>query len=327
MACTKRQASPITDKANNLKTRVITSCFLSAISCLIAACGYGQNWCGTDYFNSLLAKENPEWETGFMEHLTRIREEESASAGNKRQVLTIPVVVHVMYDDVNGNITAAQVWDGIKVLNEDFRRLNADTADTRPVFKPFAADCEFQFKLAEKDPSGNCTSGILRTNTPLSNDADNSVKGLSYWPSNKYFNVWLVNSIAGGNQNSIILGYAQFPGWGNWNTYGVVIRHDQWGRIGTSTADGRTASHELGHCLGLFHTFQDGCGSDCSTSGDNMCDTPPVDQPTYACNQSLNTCSNDQSGPSPYSSDVEDQIENYMSYDNCQNMFTKDQAT
>ncbi len=287
----------------------------------------GQGWCGTDYFNNIMLKENPMLENRYKEDLIRLQNLSEATNQMARQIHIIPVVVHVLHDNGFGNITASQVWDGINVLNEDFRRMNSDTSDTRPVFKPFAADCEFQFKLAEKDTDGNCTNGIVRINTPLTKDADNTVKSLSYWPSDRYFNVWLVNSIAGGNQNSIILGYAQFPNWGSWNTYGVVIRYDQWGRIGTSTADGRTASHEVGHCLGLYHTFQDGCGTNCSNSGDNMCDTPPVNQPTYSCNQSINSCSNDQSGPSPYSSDVPDQIENYMSYDACQNMFTKDQKT
>ncbi len=87
----------------------------------------------------------------------------------------------------------------------------------------------------------------------------------------------------------------------------------------------------MGHATGLLHTFQSGygggddCGGDCSSSGDRICDTPPVLSATQSCDEDQNTCSNDTQGPSPYSKDVVDQIENYMSYDRCQNMFTEEQ--
>ena len=92
-------------------------------------------------------------------------------------------------------------------------------------------------------------------------------------------------------------------------------------------ANERTLTHEIGHCFGLLHTFQSGCGSNCSTSGDGVCDTPPATTATYGCNTNQNSCSNDASGPDPYNANVVDQIENYMSYDACQNMFSSDQVS
>ena len=91
----------------------------------------------------------------------------------------------------------------------------------------------------------------------------------------------------------------------------------------------RTLSHEVGHCMGLYHTFQGGCsGSSCATSGDNCCDTPPVAADTYGCSATQNTCNTDANGPDPWAgNDMEDQIENYMSYDMCQNMFSQNQKT
>ena len=110
------------------------------------------------------------------------------------------------------------------------------------------------------------------------------------------------------------------------STYGIIIRSDRMGRIGTGTSD-RTLTHEMGHCLGLYHTFQSGCGSSCETSGDDVCDTPPVDVSTQGCSETQNSCSNDVSGSdSPFSGDVVDQIENFMSYDDCQNMFSQGQV-
>lgn len=240
-------------------------------------------------------------------------------------VITVPVVVHVMHYNCVGNISKEQIEDGIRIINEDFRRMNSDTSATRSLFKPFTEDAEIEFKLAKLDPNGNCTEGIVRYDTPLSYDARDNIKSLSYWSSSKYLNVWLVNSIENMSGVGITLGYAQFPGWGSASTYGLVVRHDQWGSIGTSNADGRTATHEVGHCFGLLHTFQSGCGNNCSSSGDRICDTPPSFESTQGCNQNQNTCNNDLSGPSPYISNVVDQIENYMSYDACQNMFSKGQ--
>lgn len=239
-------------------------------------------WCGTDQkFNEML-KSNPELLEQWNQQLEQIRQKQEEflyqfeyNPQKESVVKIIPVVVHIIHDNWSGDISDAQVEDGIAVLNEDFRRLNSDTGQTRSVFKPYAADSEFEFRLAKIDPNGNCTKGIVRVNSPLTNNANDNVKSLSYWPSNKYFNVWLVKSIENNSGQGTILGYAQFPGFGSWNTYGVVVRNDQWGRIGSSFSDGRTATHEVGHCLGLFHTFQGGCGSNCSNSGDQVCDTPP----------------------------------------------------
>lgn len=292
---------------------------------------FSQHICGTDLWVKEQIKKDPSfesvvqknWEVSDQMPTQRI-------SRNGRALDIIPVVVHVIHDNGIGNISYEQVEDAIRVLNEDFRRINSDTLATSTIFKPYAADSEIEFRLAKLDPNGNCTNGVVRVNSPNDTyDAGNAVKSVSYWPSNQYMNIWIINSIANfSGNNGTILGYAQFPGSGSWSTYGIVMRHDQFGSIGTSNADGRTLTHEVGHCLNLLHTFQSGCGSSCSSSGDRVCDTPPAFEATYACNKSQNTCSNDASGSaSVYNGDVVDQIENYMSYDNCQNMFTLGQKT
>lgn len=282
---------------------------------------YAQNnWCNTDEHALELLSQNPELliardklEQKIIEHL---------NSNKSNQALIIPTVVHIVHQFGNENISNEKVEDFIKNISIDYRRLNADTTETREIFKPYAADVNIEFRLAKIDPNGNCTDGIVRVNSELTYQARDEVKALSYWPSDRYFNVWTVATIEG-SSGGTTLGYAQFPGFGAWNTYGFVSRADALG--------GRTATHEAGHCFGLYHTFQSSCGSDCQSSGDNVCDTPPTFESTWTCSFNLNTCDNDATGGdstniNPYTTDVEDQIENYMSYDDCQNMFTIGQA-
>ncbi len=264
----------------------------------------------------------------------RIHENISAASMNKAgDTLIFPVVIHIFHDSVWGNIPDSQVIDGLRVINEDFNRMNADTSATRDYFKPFASAVGFKFVLAKLDSNGDSTSGIVRVDTnifphpePTDPDFDN-VKFISHWPASMYYNIWLVRGIQGGS-----LGYAQYPGTdftygGPWETWGIVVKSNQWGTVGTSFVDGRTGTHEIGHTFGLYHTFLSGtanCGSVCDTTGDEVCDTPPCNY-TGACSQLANTCGNDTTGSSPFVKDSVDQIENYMSYNTCQNMFSDGQ--
>lgn len=281
-----------------------------------------QTICGTDYFLEQQILENPSLQTDFQNN-TLINVDPSTLNTSSRDLTVIPVVFHIFHDNEIGNISYEQILSAMDMINEDFRRTNSDTGNTRAIFAPYAVDSEIEFRLAQIDPNGTCTNGINRINNPnLPYDAGQNVKSESYWPSSEYFNVWVVNSINSAGVQGTILGYAQFPGTGNWNTYGVIIRNDRIGSIGTATSADRTLTHEVGHCLNLMHTFQSGCGSSCSNSGDRVCDTPPVDFSTQTCDKNQNQCTNDTQGPSPYALDVKDQIENYMSYNDCQNMYT-----
>ena len=247
--------------------------------------------------------------------------------------LIFPTVVHIIHNAGVGNITDSQVVDGLRVINEDFNRENADTSLTRDLFKPYASAVGFKFILAKLDSNGDSTSGIVRIDTsiiphpePTNLDFDNCKK-LSQWPADMYYNIWIVRSIQGNT-----LGYAQYPGTnftygGPWKTWGIVVRHDHWGTIGTSSVDGRTGTHEVGHTFGLYHTFLSnsaGCGSVCDTTGDEVCDTPP-NKYSGSCSQIANTCTNDTAGNSVYDTNIVDQIENYMSYNSCQNMLSEGQ--
>ena len=189
------------------------------------------NWCGTA--DKMLTNSPTEKEQSLMQ---KIRTTIANSSNSKSQdsLLIIPTVVHIVHFNGNGNITDLQVQDGMRVVNEDFRRQNADTINGNPLFYPFAADCKIEFRLAKLDPNGDSTTGITRTDTSIyphpepTNANFNNVKYIVSWPPNMYFNIWLVRHISGG-----ALGYAQYPGTaftygGPWETYGPTIRSYEW---------------------------------------------------------------------------------------------------
>ena len=231
--------------------------------------------CATSEVNRLLLNTDPEYARlrSEIEDLTDVETARGFAAAAPK-VRTIPVVVHVVYKTAAQNISDAQIKSQIKVLNEDFRRTNADASKVPAVFQPLHADCNIQFKLATKDIFGASATGITRTKTNKSsfsfNDAVKSSDkgGADPWPARRYLNIW-VCQLGGG-----LLGYAQFPG-GPSATDGVVILNTAFGDTGTATDPfdlGRTTTHEVGHWLNLFHIWGDD-GTGCKGS-DHCADTP-----------------------------------------------------
>ena len=236
----------------------------------------------------------------------------------------IPVVVHVLYNTVAQNISDAQVQSQIDVLNEDFRKLNADAGNTPAIYVGLAADANVQFVLAKRDPSGVATNGIIhkqtKTTSWTTNDAVKNSKrgGANPWDATKYLNLWACNLGQG------LLGYAQFPG-GSVATDGVVILYSAFGSRAkyaagtyTTTYDlGRTATHEVGHWLNLRHIWGDDSGA--CTGSDQVADTPNQGAENYGCPVFPKvSCAN--SG---------DMSMNYMDYtdDKCMYMFSTGQST
>ncbi|WP_205501517.1 T9SS-dependent choice-of-anchor J family protein [Rufibacter psychrotolerans] len=233
------------------------------------------------------------------------------------QVVTIPVVVHVLYNRAAQNISDAQIQSQIAVLNKDFRRLNTDAGKTPAAFKGVAADAEIQFCLAQRTPDGEPTTGITRTQTSKTSfKLDDSMKysaagGKDAWNTSQYLNLWVVRF----SDNEEVLGYAQFPNSGFAHTDGVVIDYRYFGTTGTATAPfnlGRTATHEVGHWLNLFHIWGDeACGDDF------VADTPTQEEENTGC----------PSYPHASCSNTSDMFMNYMDYtdDVCMNLFTTGQ--
>ncbi|MBL7912538.1 MAG: choice-of-anchor J domain-containing protein [Bacteroidia bacterium] len=239
----------------------------------------------------------------------------------------IPVVFHVIYTNAAGNISDAQIIDQIQILNKEFPRQQADTVLTPAAFKPFAAPFNVEFRLATIDPSGNCTNGINRIYNSISNCSvkEDDVKSLSYWPSNKYLNIWLVQSMHYSGQSGCGGGgYATFPG-GSPTLDGINIRGDLISNIGTAASNsgwgnfkGRYLIHELGHWFNLRHIWGDAnCGNDL------VSDTPPHVNDNSGCptfpRRANNSCGGGPDG---------EMFTDYMDYTNgpCLNMFTAGQV-
>ncbi len=233
------------------------------------------------------------------------------------EIITIPVVVHVLFNNAGQNISDAQVLSQIDALNKDFRKLNTDREFVPDVFKSSAADARIMFCLAQVDPDGRPTTGILRRYSSKSSfgidDMKSKTKGGSdAWNSSEYLNIWVCN-ISGRT-----LGYATFPG-GDALKDGVVIHHSVFGTVGGLRSNfnkGRTATHEIAHWLGIKHIWGDAdCGSD------DVNDTPPQSWYNYGCPDfpRKSFCSIDNNG---------DMFMNFMDLtdDACMKMFTLGQT-
>lgn len=270
---------------------------------------YNPEECGTMDNYARLKQEDPAYEQRLNDLEKIIQEYLKENRDNPWQNITIPVVVHVVYKTSAQNIPNQQIYDQIRILNEDFRKLNADAWKVPTWFAPYAADCQINFCLATKDPRNKNTTGIIRKSTTkasfLVND-DVKFKnrgGSDAWPTDKYLNIWVCNIDDRG-----IIGYAQFPG-GYAAGDGVVVDYQAFGTSANNFPEynlGRTAVHEVGHWLNLRHTWGDD-GTEC-TGTDYVDDTPNQGGPNtggIAVNSIIISCDN-----GPYS----DMWMNYMNY-------------
>ena len=244
-------------------------------------------------------------------------------------IITLPMVVHI----VNSNpasITDLQVINGVNDLNDAFGKTGLYSAS-------LGADTKIRFCLAQSNPDSGNTTGITRTqsyfSTHLNKDIeDRKLKNLIQWDPLHYINIWLITSIDAEAFASFscgvwtrigVGGYATLPPGGG-PLDGIVI-----------TSFGVLLAHEMGHYLGLYHTFENGCQNyfNCILEGDRVCDTPPdrlmsgspCTNPANSCN--TDTLANHSNGF--FFTDVADQISNFMDYGNppaCINRFTQGQT-
>lgn len=290
---------------------------------LVSFASFGQNHhrCLTDEIRQRNLEANPEMAARVTEMNEQLQHHINNYSGENREVITLPIVVHVVWRTQEENISDDQILSQIDVLNEDFRLQNANFSNTPASFQSAAADTEIDFCLATVDPDGNATNGITRTQTNVNGIGnaefyDSAFGGKTPWNNSKYINIWICDPGEYGT-----LGFATIPGTADPpESDGIVIAPQYFGTTGTAANSspnnlGRTTTHEIGHFLNLEHLwgpFYGGCNED-----DGAGDTPPQDEPTYGCPNFplMDACTSSENGI---------MFMNYMDYsdDNCMTMFT-----
>ncbi|MFN8347170.1 MAG: M43 family zinc metalloprotease [Spirosomataceae bacterium] len=334
--------------------REITFCLSSARHLSFAFCllflaflspSVNAQRCSAVQYDSMLAKRYPFWklkrrmlEDSIQSYLSSPLRR-TARTGAICDRIRIPVVVHVVHNNSTGtiggrdnaNISDDQIKEQIRVLNEDYRRKTGTRGFNN---NPVGADTGIEFYLATIDPDGKATTGITRHYYPQKTTFDvfsddqllAQISGAEKeWPTDRYLNIWLARFA------NNYLGIAQFPSVSGVEgldtgtelqvrTDGVFIDFRVFG-IGSAVTSrlynlGRTTTHEIGHWLGLVHTWGDeNCGTD------YCADTPPCESgnQTSNCGPVFSNCGGVR---------TRNMTENYLDYspDSCMNVFTKNQA-
>lgn len=272
--------------------------------------------CGLQHQLKELYAQDPQMEADYR-HLINQYKETKVIDGKTRQIYYIPIVFHIVHEYGSENITDAQVYDQMDILNEDYRRLNSDITQVVPAFDTLIADCMIEFRLATIDPYGNCTNGIEHIYSHQSNASDDYSK-LNQWNRANYLNVWVVNTIG----EAGVAGYAYYPTattGGSFFRDGIIILNDYVGSIGTSDPySSRALTHEIGHYLGLAHTWGSTNDPTVACGDDDVDDTPLT--------KGHNSCTAADLADSTCVPGVIENTQNYMEYSYCSHMFTLDQS-
>jgi pregnancy-associated plasma protein-A len=284
--------------------------------------------CGSDDRYLQLLKASPEFRTARQQLLTLTQAFESVRSSGRYAERTgpvrIPVVVHVVHNTAAQDVSIEQIKSQIVALNADYQKTNPDISGVPTPYQSRIGDARIVFELAVRDPSGQKTDGVTRTQTAETSFDYDGPKGEAVkftargghdgWPRDRYLNLWVCPL------GDSLLGYASFPGEDP-ALDGVVIATSAFGTMGTARPPfdkGRTVTHEVGHWLNLFHIWGDDRGA-CSGS-DQVRDTPNQAGDNGRCPTFPHkTCGNKTNG---------DLFMNYMDYtdDACMFMFTKGQV-
>lgn len=298
------------------KYSIAFAVFISLFSVSIVAQTASPGFCGHDAATEKLFANDPAARAAAEAKQLELPEQSRVhDRSTSPPTYIIPVVFHIIHDYGSEYISDAQVMDAVAVLNEDFRKLNADSAQIVSPFDTLASDAQIEFRLAQFDPNGNCTNGIDRIASMETYVGDDGSK-LNQWPRNMYLNIWVVRFIA-----QPIAGYTYLPAATDFPSTaaydGVMILNNFVGRIGTaSLISAHTITHQVGHWLGLQHTWGTTSQPGVACGDDGISDTP-VTKGWTSCNlTSNNICS----------SITPENVQNFMEESYCQRMFTPGQV-
>lgn len=277
--------------------------------------------CGTDFEWQESMRQHPEFvkswqqfEAGYSEFKKSYNPEMyKVTPGSQKKAAKyiIPVVVHIFHANGSENLTDNQIVQAINRLNQYAAGTISGISQVRDIFKDRIADTEIEFRLARKDPGGNCTNGITRTYTTQTYRGGETLKKMMSWDTQRYLNIWLCADVYSGGRS--VGGYATLPFNELAGRSGLLC--DNTGFLYSSTG-----IHELGHWLGLLHPFQS--DDSCSTTNDGVDDTPPTyfkmsttafntGRGDYCGNPNYNSCT---SFTAPDTADMPDMQENIMDY-------------
>jgi len=243
-----------------------------------------------------------------------------------RNGIEIPIVFHIVWNRPGQNIPDEYIFSQLEVLNDDYNAENEDLLDLPSEFKKVQGNPGISFCLANMDPRGTPTNGIIRTNTSWTNiggqrlvvDGKRRIKNTSLggsdpWDTKKYLNIWI------GARGDGLLGDATFPNEEDPNKIdGIVVSPEAIGKrpdLDSPFNRGRTLTHEIGHYLNLNHLS--GTETGCFTDDDDVEDTPNQFEEYFGtCDEPVESC------------DSRDMDMNFMSFrdDACLLFFTKGQV-
>jgi hypothetical protein len=291
--------------------RRIIICFLT----LSGLNAMAQFFCHSTEMQNAWFDKNPAYKLQYEQSRQKLNAHLSANkSAAASPTHTIPVVFHILHQGGNENISDAQVIDAVNILTRDYNRLNPDTTSVVTSFKNLIGDVQVEFRLATKDPNGNCTNGIIRHWDPNTNLWSGNFSDYVYsWPSNQYLNIYVVRSM-----DFNAAGYTYLPGSGvPADVDAIVVLSTCVGSIGSSNVfTSRVLTHEVGHWLNLEHTWGWSNSPGVSCGDDGIWDTPVTMGFTTCLLSHADICN----------PGTDENVQNYMDYSYCSNMFTIDQA-
>jgi hypothetical protein len=299
---------------------------------LAATVSYAQMPCSTDDHYHQLLQQYPqlaEYEKQFNDQMNQKVAKRTMAVADTT-TYDVPLVVHVIHDYGAENIADDAIYDAAAHWAQVYMKQNADTALVISPFIPYIGNPNIRLHLATIDPNGKPTKGIVRTQSYLTNKADDQAK-YNAWPNNKYINIWLIGTF--GASSSGAAAYAYYPSSGAYMPYydGVISLYNY---INVQ----KTIPHELGHVLNLEHTWGSTNNPAVACGDDGVDDTPPTMGHMPGCSAAALydvTCATGYSVTYTTSRGTHDSVvhypdtvnsQNIMDYTYCELMFTKGQV-